>query len=200
MAPLAPPGARGLKDRLEDSRLPALNGSSRIKPGLGPPFFLEAMQAAATTPTTSPVEAEVLRIRGLLERNQFGAALSAGENLAVKVPENRDVLYMIAVSQRYLQRLPDALATLERLEGHHPNFSRLFQERGHCFVAMRDAPRAIEAFLSAVNINPALPASWRTLQTLYRMTGQTENAEMAAAHVATLAQLPGEIVTATALF
>jgi tetratricopeptide (TPR) repeat protein len=158
------------------------------------------MQPAAITPVTSPVETEVLRIRGLIERNQFAAALSAAEVLAVKVPENRDVLYMIAVSQRYLNRIPDALATLERLEGHHPGFSRLFQERGHCFVAMRDAPQAIEAFIRAVNINPALPASWRTLQTLYRMTGQTENAEMAAAHVATLAQLPSEIVTATALF
>jgi tetratricopeptide (TPR) repeat protein len=158
------------------------------------------MQAAATTPVTSPVEAEVLRIRGLLERNQFGAALSAGEALAVKVPENRDVLYMIAVSQRYLQRVPEALATLERLERHHPGFSRLYQERGHCFVALRDAPQAIEAFLRAVNINPALPASWRTLQTLYRMTGQTENAEMAAGHVTTLAKLPPEIITATAMF
>jgi tetratricopeptide (TPR) repeat protein len=158
------------------------------------------MQAAAITPVTSPIEAEVVRIRGLIERNQFGAALSAAEALAVKVPENRDVLYMIAVSQRYLNRIPDALATLERFEGYHPGFSRLFQERGHCFVAMRDAPRAIEAFIRAVNINPALPASWRTLQTLYRMTGQTENAEMAAAHVATLARLPPEIVTATALF
>jgi tetratricopeptide (TPR) repeat protein len=158
------------------------------------------MQSAAITPVTSPVEAEVLRIRGLIEHNQFGAALSAAEALAAKVPENRDVLYMIAVSQRCLQRIPDALATLERLEGHHPNFSRLFQERGHCFVAMRDAPRAIDAFLRAVNVNPALPASWRTLQTLYRMTGQAENAEMAAAHMATLAQLPPEIVTATAMF
>jgi tetratricopeptide (TPR) repeat protein len=158
------------------------------------------MQAAATPPVPSPVEAEVLRIRGLLERNQFGAALSAAETLAVKLPENRDVLYMIAVSQRYLQRIPEALATLERLEGLHPKYSRLFQERGHCHVALRDAPRAIEAFIAAVNINPALPASWRTLQTLYRMTGQTENAETAAAHVATLAQLPNEIVTATAMF
>jgi tetratricopeptide (TPR) repeat protein len=158
------------------------------------------MQAAAITPGTSPIEAEVLRIRGLIERNQFGAALGAGEALAVQVPENRDVLYMIAVSQRYLNRIPDALATLERLEGYHPGFSRLFQERGHCFVAMRDAPQAIDAFIRAVNINPALPASWRTLQTLYRMTGQTEHAETAAAHVATLAQLPPEIVTATALF
>jgi tetratricopeptide (TPR) repeat protein len=159
------------------------------------------MQAAAvSSPSTSAVEAEVLRIRELLERNQFGAALSASEGLAVTVPENRDVLYMIAVSQRGLKKIPEALATLERLQGLHPNFTRLFQERGHCYVAMRDAPRAIDAFLSAVNLNPALPASWRTLQTLYRMTGQAENAETAAAHVATLAQLPPEIVTATALF
>jgi len=158
------------------------------------------MYAAAISPAPSPVEAEVLRIRELLERNQFGAALVAGEALAVKVPENRDVLYMIAVSQRYLKKLPEALDTLGRLERLHPQFSRLFQERGHCYVAMRDAPQAVDAFLSAVNLNPALPASWRTLQTLYRMMGQTENAEMAAAHVATLAQLPSEIVTATALF
>jgi tetratricopeptide (TPR) repeat protein len=161
---------------------------------------MNTMQAAATTPVLSSVEAEVLRIRALLERNQFGAALSAAEALVAKVPENRDVLYMIAVSQRYLQRIPDALATLERLQHHHPTFSRLFQERGHCHVALRDAPRAIDAFLNAVNINPALPASWRTLQTLYRMSGQVENAEMAAAHVATLGQLAAEVVTATALF
>jgi tetratricopeptide (TPR) repeat protein len=158
------------------------------------------MQATPIAPVTSPVEAEVLRIRGLIERNQFAAALSAAEALAIKVPENRDVLYMIAVSQRYLSRVPDALATLQRLEAYHPSFSRLFQERGHCFVALRDAARAIEAYITAVNINPALPASWRTLQTLYRMTEQAENAEMAAAHVATLASLPPDIVTATAMF
>jgi tetratricopeptide (TPR) repeat protein len=161
---------------------------------------MEATQAAAPSPPVSAVEAEVLRIRELLERKQFGAALAAAEALALEVPENRDVLYMMAVSLRYLKKIPEALAVLERLETHHPGFSRLFQERGHCHVAMRDAPRAIDAFLKAVNINPALPASWRTLQSLYRMTGQAENADMAAGHVAKLAQLPGEIVTATALF
>src|SRR6202795_3431451 len=158
------------------------------------------MPAAATTPATSPVEAEVLRIRAQLERQQFGAALGAAEALAVQVPENRDVLYMIAVSLRCLKRIPEALAALERLERLYPGFSRLFQERGHCFVAQRDAPRAIEAFLSAVNLNPALPASWRTLQTLYGMTGQSDNAAMAGGHVSTLAKLPPEIVTATAMF
>ena len=158
------------------------------------------MEATAIVPPTSPVEAEVQRIRELLERKQFGAALAAAEALAATVPENREVLYMTAVSHRYLNRIPEALATLDRLERHHPTFSRLFQERGHCYVAMRDAPRAIEAFLRAVNLNPALPASWSTLQGLFRMTGQTANADMAAGHVAALARLPAEIVTATAMF
>lgn len=142
----------------------------------------------------------MLRIRALMERNQFGAALTAAEALAATVPENRDVLYMIAVSLRCLKRIPEALAALDRLEQLHPGFSRLFQERGHCFVVLRDAPRAIEAFLSAVNLNPALPASWRTLQTLYGMIGQADNAATAGAHVATLAKLPPEIVTATGMF
>jgi len=158
------------------------------------------MQAAAKPPASTPVEAEVLRIRALMESSQLAAALAAAEALVARVPENRDVVYMIAVCQRCLSRIPEAFATLQRLEQLQPQFSRLFQERGHCYVAMRDAPRAIEAFLSAVNINPALPASWRTLQTLYRMTGQTENAATAAAHLTTLDQLPVEVVAATAMF
>jgi tetratricopeptide (TPR) repeat protein len=150
--------------------------------------------------TVSPVEEEVHRIRALQERRQFAQALEAAEALAARVPENRDVLYLIAVSQRYLNRIADALAVLERLEGAHPAFSALYQERGHCYVALRDAPRAIEAYLRGVHINPALPSSWSMLEGLYRMTGDAENARMAAEHVATLKRLPPEIVAATAHF
>jgi tetratricopeptide (TPR) repeat protein len=153
---------------------------------------------AATEP--SPIEAEVLRIRALLERRRFAEALAAAQVLVMQVPENRDVLYMKAVSQRYLSDIPGALATLQQLEQHDPKFSRLYQERGHCYVALRDARQAIEAYLRAVNINPALPASWNKLESLYRMTGQAENAATASAHVATLNSLPPEIVNATALF
>jgi tetratricopeptide (TPR) repeat protein len=149
---------------------------------------------------SSPVEAEVRRIRELLEQRRFTDAQAAASALLVRVPENRDVLLMSAVSDRYLNNIPGALATLERLERHHPGFSRLYQERGHCYVATRDAPRAIDAFLRGVNINPALPASWSMLEGLYRLTGDTENAAMAAAHVATLKRLPPEVVHATGLF
>jgi tetratricopeptide (TPR) repeat protein len=141
-----------------------------------------------------------MRIRALLQSGQLAPALQAAEALLVEVPENRDVIYMIAVAQRYLQRIPDALATLEKLEQLHPAYSRLFQERGHCYVGLRQAEAAIDAFLRAVNINPALPASWKALQGLYKMTGQTANAATAAAHVEKLAELPPEVVTASTMF
>jgi tetratricopeptide (TPR) repeat protein len=118
----------------------------------------------------SPVETEILRIRGLMEQRQFAPALAAAEALAVDYPQNRDALYMMAVCQRYLDRVPDALATLARLEKWHPKFSRLFQERGYCHVARREAEPAIQAFVRAVNLNHALAASWKALQTLFRIT------------------------------
>jgi tetratricopeptide (TPR) repeat protein len=142
----------------------------------------------------------VARIRRCIERREFATALGAAEALATRVPENRDVLYMRAVCLRNLNRIPEALSTLIELEAHHPGFSLLYQERGHCQVALRNAPAAIDAFMAAVNINPALPASWRTLASLYKMTGQPQNAATASAHVDTLAKLPTEIVTATGLF
>ncbi len=155
--------------------------------------------AAQQAPQGSPVEAEVRRIRSLMERNAFAEALAAGEELARTVPNNRDVNYMRAVSLRYLQRIPEALTVLEQLERTHPGFSRLYQERGHCYVALRDAPRAIEAYQRAVNRNPALTASWAKLQVLYRMVGQAENSATAAAHVEVTNKLPPAVLTASAL-
>jgi tetratricopeptide (TPR) repeat protein len=89
---------------------------------------------------------------------------------------------------------------LDSLQLQHPGFSRLYEERGFCYVARKDAAHAIEALLIGVNINPALPLSWSTLEGLYRMTGSQENAQTAAAHVATLKRLPQEIISATGLF
>jgi len=146
------------------------------------------------------VELEVRRIRQLVSERRFAEGLQAADALLVAVPENRDVLYLRAQAQRLLGDIPAALATLAALEQLHPRFSRLHQERGHCYVVLKQAPEAIDAFLHGVHINPALPASWSMLEGLYRMTGQAANAAEAAAHVATLKELPPEVVTATALF
>jgi len=152
-------------------------------------------QSPASTNGSDPA-----RVRALLRQHKFSEALTAGEALLADAPEDRDALLYVAIAQRYLGRIAEALRTLVTLEQHHPRFSRLYEERGHCFVVMRQAPQAIEAFLRAVNINHALPASWRMLDGLYRMAGQADNAAMANSHVATLSSLPQQVVIATGLF
>src|SRR5580698_7723250 len=112
---------------------------------------MEPMTATAE-PVHSPVELEVHRIRELLKNRRFAQSVAAAEALAADVPQNRDVLYLMAMGQRQLGKLSEALVSLRLLEQHHPAFSRLYQERGHCFVALKQAPQAIEAFLKAVNI------------------------------------------------
>jgi tetratricopeptide (TPR) repeat protein len=146
------------------------------------------------------IASEVPRIRALLRQQKFAEALAAAEALLAEAPDHRDALLFAAIAQRLRGRIPDALNTLAILQQHHPRFSRLYEERGRCFVEMRQAPQAIEAFLTAVNLNHALPGSWGMLEGLYRMTRQADNAAMAASHVATLRNVPQEVVTATGLF
>jgi tetratricopeptide (TPR) repeat protein len=148
----------------------------------------------------SPVELEVGRLQRLQKDGRHAEALDGAQSLLTQLPQNRDLLLIAAASLRHLLRIPEALAMLERLEALQPRFSRMHQERGLCYVALKDAPRAIDALLRAVNINPALPMSWRMLEGLYRISGDAKSQAMAADHVATLKRLPPEVVTATSLF
>ena len=158
------------------------------------------MDSTDAKTTASATASEIPRIRALLREQKFPETLAAGEALLAEAADHRDVLLFVAIAQRYLGQVEGALNTLDTLERHHPRFSRLFEERGHCLVVKQQAPQAIEAFLRAVNINHALPASWSMLDGLYRMMGQADNAAMAASQVATLRNLPLEVVTATGLF
>jgi tetratricopeptide (TPR) repeat protein len=148
----------------------------------------------------SEIELEVCRIRELSKAGRHFEALAAAEALAVRAPANRDILYLMAANQRCLDRIPDAVETLQRLEQQYPRFSLLYQERGYCYVTFRDARRAMDAFARAVNLNPALAASWSMLERLYRMTGDEKSAATAAGQVAALKQLPPEVVRAGSLF
>jgi predicted Zn-dependent protease len=149
---------------------------------------------------SSPIELDVGRIRELSKSGRHYEALAAAEVLAAAAPQNRDVLYLIAANLRCLNRIHEALATSQRLEEHYPRFSLLYQERGYCYVTLRDARRAIEAFLRAVEINPALANSWSMLERMYRLTGDERNAATAAERVSSLRHLSPEVVQAGSLF
>ena len=154
----------------------------------------------APAPSLPQEPSDGARLHELLRQRRFADVIAAAGPSLARNPGNRDVLLAVAIAQRYLGKIPDALTTLLALEQQHPRFSRLYEERGRCFVEMRRAPEAIEAFLQAVNLNHALPGAWSMLEGLYRMRGERENAGMASGHVATLRALPQEIVVATGWF
>jgi tetratricopeptide (TPR) repeat protein len=156
--------------------------------------------AGAGTDAGTDAGAALGALRRLLGEGRYAQALGLAQSLLPGAPEDRDILYAVAVAQRHLGRVAEALATLARLEELYPSFSRLYQERGQCHVVRRSAADAIEAFEKAVGRCAALPASWMALEGLYRMTGRLEDAQTAAAHVAKLGTLPREVVSASALF
>src|SRR5205814_10712074 len=105
-----------------------------------------------------------------------------------------------AASPRTLGRIAEALKTLARFEALHPNYGRLCQEFGHCYRAAGEADAALKAYEQAVARNHTLSASWSALRDLYAARGGRVDADNAAAHVATLAKLPPQVVHATNLF
>jgi len=154
---------------------------------------LETLDPSPALPdleTTLPV------LRASLGRGRYVEVLQVADAYLGEHRGHRDLLYLVAVAQRMLHRIPEALGTLATLQSFHPRYSRLFQERGHCHVATRDAVKAIEAFEWAIRYNPALPASWQALEKLYRIAGRPEDSANAASHAAKLASLPPAVVAA----
>ena len=158
------------------------------------------MNASPPPPDAAAASADLAQLHALMRARDFAAALTAGEAVLAASPTHRDARLLVAIAQRYLGRTADALRTLATLQQQYPRFSRLYEERGRCYVELRQAPEAIQAFLTAVNLNHALPGSWSMLEGLYRMTGEAQNEAMAGSHVATLKKIPADIVAATAFF
>jgi tetratricopeptide (TPR) repeat protein len=115
-------------------------------------------------------------------------------------PQPLRELFQQAINLRLLNRVDEALVVLNRIQELHPRYSRLYEERGHCYAALSDAPKAIEAFSQAVSINAALPGSWQMLHALYLGTGDEERALQIADRLVTLRNLPPAIIEAASLF
>jgi tetratricopeptide (TPR) repeat protein len=162
-----------------------------------PIFSMDPVPASTASESASALNA---RLHELLRQHRFDEVLAAAQAVLAATPGHREALLCTAIAQRFRGEIPAAFATLATLEQHHPQFSRLYEERGRCFVALRQAQPAIDAFLKAVNINHALPGSWGMLEGLYRMQGEAPNTARAASHVATLRALPQEVVLGTSLF
>ncbi len=154
----------------------------------------------AAPQSAAPSEAELTALHAVQAKGDYSAAAAGAAKLLTADPGNRDLLLILAHSRRMLRQTDAALAALEQLGRHHPNFSQMFLERGLCHVAQRDAPAAIFHLRTAVTLNPALAMGWQMLDGLYRMTGDLRSADLASRHFAHLASIPAPVVQAKVLF
>lgn len=137
--------------------------------------------------------------RQALESGRFHEALALARERLENHPDDCDALYAEAVALRYLRQYEAALATLGRLQRLDPRYARAFQEAGHNLKAMRDRDGATQAYRRAVELNRALPASWRELARLYRRLDMPAAAQSAQAEYDRLARLPAELVSVSSL-
>jgi tetratricopeptide (TPR) repeat protein len=151
-------------------------------------------------PDTGTFVSELRRIQDLTWARRHAEALAAVGLLLQRAPSQRGALYLSALNQRLLDQSKNALETLDALERAHPGYSLLFQERGHCHVALGDPARAIESFERAVVLNPALASSWAMLERLLSAAGESQRASIASQRLSKLNELPPAIVEAGSRF
>ena len=147
------------------------------------------------TTATQPVD----QVKALLQAGRLDQAESALRELLRDEPSDPELLYMLAVCLRYLERGDEALVVLAQLLQAAPDYARAWQEQGHLHRAAGNAAAAILAYNNAVALNAALPASWRALAELHQATGNNTAAGLAAAEFNRLAGLPPELVSVASM-
>ena len=145
--------------------------------------------------TKEKIEAALEVAKSLLENSRLVEAEKKTEAILEKYPENGEALYVMAVCQRYLNRLEEALKTLQQLKKIRPGYGRAFQEEGHVCVAAGFTSQALLAYRHAVSLNNSLMASWAALTKILTAQGKTENAKVTQIEYDKLKALPIQLLS-----
>ncbi|MCC5861762.1 MAG: sulfotransferase [Gammaproteobacteria bacterium] len=147
--------------------------------------------------TLEAEEEPARRARELLQLGQAGAAALTAERALADAPDDRDLLYILAVAQRYGRQYEAADQTLQRLLESAPGYGRAFQELGHLRRRQARDAEAMQAYQQAVVANPGLPSSWKALADLQTRHGLAREAANSRAQHERLLGLPPELVSVT---
>ncbi len=143
-------------------------------------------------PEQSGVSENLALAKQLIQAARFGEAILLAS--ALDTDDRVEVLYLLAVAQRYDNRHDPALATLDTLLAENPEYARAYQERGHIFLSRNRSEDAAPAYARAVELNPALQASLKVLVNLEERLGRMEQARTARERLDYLNRLPPELV------
>ena len=145
--------------------------------------------------STKEIEAQLEQAKSLLENSRIVEAEKKTEEILKEFPDNAETLYVMAVCQRYLNRLEDALKTLGKLKRIRPGYGRGFQEEGHVCVKAGYMSQALRAYRHAVRLNNSLIASWAGLTKILNAKGKTTEAKITQHEYKKLKALPVELLS-----
>ena len=111
-------------------------------------------------PEKSATELALNRVRQIMQAGDFSEAERLLFDMQRVSEDHKDILYMLAVCQRYLHKYSSALEVLARLTSISPDNSRAYQEIGHVYRATNNNNAALAAYNQATQINPALEKSF----------------------------------------
>jgi tetratricopeptide (TPR) repeat protein len=141
----------------------------------------------------------VARARQSLQAGRLSEALALAQAELREHPADTEMRYIEAVALRYLRRPQQALESLGKLTAHQPAYARAYQEEGHNLKQLGELARAAQAYQRAVDLNPALIASWRELAALHKLENNQREFVIAQAEYKRLSELPRELVSVTSL-
>ena len=144
-------------------------------------------------------EHSVQDIKQTLQSGQFLDAVNLAEqslhNAELSQEQKLELLYLKAVALRYNRQIVLAKSCLQDILELSNKHARALQELGYCQVAENDIGSALVSFHKAVEINPALIASWQQIVTMFGQQSHP-NYQDAKKQLAILTALPKPVLAA----
>ena len=103
-----------------------------------------------------------------VKESRFEDALNLLKVLLRENPDHIDILYLSAVSTRFLKKFDDSRKHIEHLLFNAPDMGRAYQELGHLNRDMGNEEKAVMHYRQACELNPALPSSWNYLYQYFK--------------------------------
>lgn len=143
---------------------------------------------------TTAASASLAEVRSRMQAGEFAGAAQTLQSIAAARSDDHEVLYLLAVCQRFLRRFDAARETLAQLKALAPDHARAHQEEGHLNRDQGRVDAALAAYARACQQNPALDASFRARLELLTAAGRQREAAVVAAQLDWLRNLPPPLV------
>ncbi|MEO1967724.1 MAG: sulfotransferase [Sphingomonadaceae bacterium] len=158
---------------------------------------MSATETTKAAHTDSAVADQLDRAKQQLQVGDHAGALATARAVVVAQRDNVDALYIAAVAARFAHDFPAAHDLHLKLREVAPEFGRGWQEAGHLARDEGRAEDAVRLYARAVQLNPALAASWAAQAQLLEVLGRRAEGHAARQQAERLAHLPRELVAVT---